>query len=94
MGEVSGSTLTAATRERVAFPPRAERSARRASALVEVKCAGSQYEAFRGEIRKVGLAKKVAKNKENRYLAYPRSKFFLLPHFFSSQSKFCVKYRV
>ena len=36
MGEVSGSTLTAATRERVAFPPRAERSARRASALVEV----------------------------------------------------------
>ena len=39
------------------------------------KCA-SQYEAFRGEIRKVGLAKKVAKNKENRYLAYPRSNFF------------------
>ena len=40
----------------------------------------SQYEAFRGEIRRVDLAKKVAKNNENRYLANPRSiKFSVRP---------------
>mgnify|MGYP003328294594 CR=1 FL=1 len=46
------------------FSPRAARA---------IKKSVSQYEAFRGEIRRVDLAKKVAKNNENRYLGAPES---------------------
>ena len=62
------------------------------------KCA-SQYEAFRGVIRKVVFAKKVAKKRKKIDILLTQGRIFLVwiylrPHLFSSQSKFGVKYGV